>query len=103
MPSAAWLKNNYKLITLDELAGDPVAAAEDLYKFIGYDSVPESVRWWLQEHGRKKLDLMEGQEEYTEQWNKNLTRRVEEECRPLIMKMGLQFQELDIKYTHSYH
>jgi len=95
--------HSYKVMTFTDLVSDPRAAAAELYDFIGYDRIPESVTSWIKTHGKEKIDLMADTADFADQWHANYTRVVEEECKPLIIKMGLQFRELDIKYTHSYY
>ena len=95
---------SYRLIRFEELVSNPRAIAEELYDFIGYRTIPDSVQTWLQKHGGSKLDILEKSLEYPpERWNGTMTAAVEYECKPLIIKMGLQFQELDIQYSQSYY
>lgn len=81
---------------------DPLAIAEELYEFIGSE-VPASVREWVSNEGGKVLDTRADSVVYPDKWNSTYNQRVEEECKPLIIKMGLQFQELNITYTESYY
>ena len=92
------------MIRFEELVSNPKAIARELYDFIGYPTIPESVQTWLNKDGGKKYDLLEQAMEYPpERWNGILTAAVEYECKPLIIKMGLQFKQLDIKYSQSYY
>ena len=95
---------SYRLIRFEELVSNPRAIAEELYEFIGYKNIPSSVQDWLQKHGASKLDILEKALEYPpERWNGTMTAAVEYECKPLIIKMGLQFEQLDIQYSQSYY
>lgn len=98
----AWLADNYLLIRFEEIVEDPLAIAEELYEFIGSE-VPASVREWVSNEGGKVLDTRADSVVYPDKWNSTYNQRVEEECKPLIIKMGLQFQELNITYTESYY
>lgn len=86
------------------MVSNPRAIARELYEFIGYETVPEPVEKWLRKRGGVKLNLLEPAMEYPpERWNGTLTAAVEYECKPLIIKMGLEFEELNITYTQSYY
>lgn len=100
----SWLQNNYRMIRFEELVSNPKAIARELYDFIGYETIPETVQTWLKHHGGNKLDMLEPAMEYpADRWNGTMTAAVEYECKPLIIKMGLKFQELDIQYSQSYY
>ena len=96
--------SSYLLIRFEELISDALAIADELYSFLGYQAgPPDQVRDWIRDHGHEKLDLQAGSAVYPQRWNATHIAAVEEECKPLIIKMGLPFQQLDIKYTQSYY
>ena len=88
-------------MTLSDLVSDPTAAVHELYDFIGQEPPPSVLAW---ARNPSKVDLLQGTEMYPEgRWNSTHERIVEEECKPLIIKMGLQFRQLDIQYSESYY
>ncbi|XP_006816790.1 carbohydrate sulfotransferase 1-like [Saccoglossus kowalevskii] len=44
----AWLNGRYKLVRYEDFASDPIAMAEDIYKFLQMD-LPFEVKSWIQE------------------------------------------------------
>ena len=95
---------SFLLILFSDMVNDPSGTAEEIYDFLGR-SVPATVSSYVNDYGLIKRDILKGREMPDKgwSWNSTYTSLVEEECKPLIMKMGLQFRELDIKYEHSYY